>query len=104
MIRDFCQSGSDLTKSGRGFSNLMSDNALRDLKLLSEHPSWFSKDGKDLRAYYAFLDAYHAINDYCEYRAKYNMKDVELEDAIKNWYAVIQKKPNIFSKIIQRIK
>lgn len=64
---------------------------------------WFSKNG-DYRAYYAFLRVYHALIQYYRYYAPYNMKDVELESALKDWYVVTQNKPNIFSKIFQRIK
>jgi len=70
---------------------------LDGLKTLALHPNWFTTKG-DYRAYYAFLDAYHTIVDYYEYRAKYNKKDERLENALKNWYVVTQQKPIIFAR------
>ena len=74
------------------------------LKLLSSHPTWFAKDEGDYRAYYAYLDAYHAICKYYEYRAKYNKPDAELDAALAKWYNLIQPKQNIFAKVAGLVK
>lgn len=57
------------------------------LKTMSLHSSWFhGETSKDYNAYFAFLDVYHAICNYCEYNAKYNRKDEILEKALRKWY------------------
>lgn len=104
IVKDFYKFTLDVVYEINPNNVIYIGDVLSDLKGLSEHPSCFSADDKDYRVYYAFLDVYHAIAKYNAYRAKYNAQDVELENALKNWYAVTQKKPNIFSKIIQRIK
>lgn len=98
---DFFCNVLNFTKPLRSEGNTISPDLLDGLKTVSLHPNWFTKNHGDYRAYYAFLDAYHAIVDYYEYRAKYNKKDERLENALRNWYKVIQSKQNIFVKILR---
>ena len=94
---DFFCNVLDFTKPLRSANDGVSAFLLDGLKTLALHPNWFTTKG-DYRAYYAFLDAYHTIVDYYEYRAKYNKKDERLENALKNWYVVTQQKPIIFAR------
>lgn len=73
------------------------------LEIMAFRPLWFSADGKDYRAYYAFLRVYHALIRYYKYSAVYNRKDKELEDALNNWYNVSQPKQNVFSALINKL-
>lgn len=72
------------------------------LEIMASNSAWFSVDGKDYRAYYAFLEVYHALIRYYQYRVKYNRKDEELEEALNNWYKVINPKQSILTKVFQR--
>ncbi len=77
---------------------------LPGLKFLSEHPTWFSENGKDFRMYYAYLDAYHAISDYYNFRAQYDKPDAKLDTALANWYKLVQSKQNIFARVAELVK
>ena len=74
------------------------------LKIMAENPSWFSNQSKDYRAYYAFLDVCHTMVRYDDYRAKYNLRDKELEEALANWQKILNPKKNTFVKLLQRQK
>ena len=73
------------------------------LKQVVLNPKWFSKTDGDCRAYFAFLEVYHALVRYYEYRAKYNMKDAELENALNNWDKISRPKQNVFSAVINKL-
>lgn len=78
-------------------------NMMNGLEIMASKPSWFSVDRNDYRAYFAFLEVYHALTRYYRYSAVYNLKDKELETALKNWYKVTQPKQNILQNIIAKL-
>jgi hypothetical protein len=65
---------------------------LDNLKELSKHPGYFSKDSKDYSLYYLYLDVWHAINDYYSVNARYNKKDKNLTDALNKWKFMYMKR------------
>lgn len=79
-------------------------NMMNGLEIMASKPSWFSVDRNDYRAYFAFLTAYHALMRYYRYRAVYNSKDKELEEALNNWYKVVQPKQNILARVVSGLK
>ncbi len=72
---------------------------------ISRNSSLFRADGsKDYHAYFAFLEAYHAIVHYYEYYAKYKKKDENLDMALKDWYKAINQNPKKLSFVIESMK
>ena len=63
----------------------------------------FTKTTGDYRLYYAFLNAYHAVMRYYRFYAKYNLKNVELENALTEWKMAVQPKQNILQNIIAKL-
>ena len=63
----------------------------------------FTKNLNDYRVYYAFLNAYQAIMRYYRYHAKYNLKNVELEEVLAEWKLAVQPKQNILQKVMSKL-
>ena len=58
----------------------------------------------DYSVYFSVMDLYNAIVFYSRYRAKYNMKDERLENALKDWKAAVYPKPTmkeLFSRLFR---
>ena len=72
------------------------------LKQVILNPKWFSKTDGDYRAYYDFLEAYHAIIRYYKYSAKYNIKDNELEYTLNNLTKYTNSKRKILANVLQK--
>ena len=75
-----------------------------ELKQIIFNPKWFSKTDGDYRAYFVFVEAYHAIIEYYRYRAVYNVKDNKLENALSNVDKYINPKRNMLSNLLQKLR
>lgn len=74
-----------------------------ELKQIIFNPKWFSKTDGDYRAYFVFVEAYHAIIEYYRYRAVYNVKDNKLENALSNVDKYINPKQSSLSFLVSEI-
>lgn len=57
----------------------------------------------DYRVYNAFLNVYYAVMRYYKYHAKYNLRDIELENALAEWNLTIKQNNNILQNIIAKL-
>lgn len=57
--------------------------------------TWFSPRSGDLHGLFIAQELYHSIIRYYRYSARYNLKDEQLEKAIKDWKAAVYPKPTL---------
>jgi len=104
VLRQLYVSALEFAKSVHGKDLDITVNMRDGLEIMASKPSWFSVNNNDYSAYFAFLAVYHALMRYYKYRAVYNSKDKELEEALNNWYKVVQPKQNILARVVSGLK
>lgn len=66
--------------------------------------TWFSPRSGDFHGLFIAQELYHSIIRYYRYSARYNLKDEQLEKAIKDWKAAVYPKPTmkeLFSRLFR---
>lgn len=71
--------------------------------MILKEVTWFSPRSGDFHGLFVTQELYHSIIRYYRYSARDNLKDKELETALKNWYKVTQPKQNILQNIIAKL-
>ena len=66
--------------------------------------TWFSPRSGDFHGLFVAQELYHSIIRYYRYSARYNLKDEQLEKAIKDWKAAVYPKPTLKEFVLDLFK
>jgi Ca2+-binding EF-hand superfamily protein len=72
---------------GKMFNNLdkIIDNPDAEIDFVQISNNALVKNQTDYSLYFSVVELYNAIIDYYRFKAKYNLKDERLENALKDW-------------------